>query len=86
MMILISRFNGNMIYHRHRIFRKDFENQPESNVGFKSVLTSVVLFGGNYGSPRRLRAKYSLCTNLRFMTKDFVLRRPSGGSHSERRR
>ena len=35
-------------------------------------------------SPRRLRAKYSLCTNLGFMTRDFVLRRPSGGSQSER--
>lgn len=86
MMILISRFNGNMIYHRHRIFRKDFENQPKRNVGFKGVLEDAVLLSGDYGSPRRLRAKYSLCTNLRFMTKDFVLRRPSGGSHSERRR
>ena len=85
-MILISRFNGNMIYHRHRIFRIDFENQLERNGGFESGLEDVVLWSGIYGSPRRLRAKYSLCTNLRFMTKDFVLRRPSGGSHSERRR
>ena len=36
--------------------------------------------GRIFKSPRRLRAKYSLCTNLRFMTKSFS---PSGGSLCE---
>lgn len=85
-MILIARFNGNKNYHYHHFSLKDFENHPEESVDLRNVFAWVVRFGGNYVSPRRLRAKYSLCTNLRFMTKDFVLRRSSGGSHSERGR
>lgn len=70
-------------YHYHRKKAKDFKKYPLRQDDFKKILAQVAESGGTHQSPRRLRAKYSLCTNQRFMTKDFVLRRPSGGSPSD---
>ncbi len=81
-MTSLCHFDELKNYHYHRIFAKDFKNYPTGeNVNFQSVLAWVVDFGGKSGwakSPRRLRAKYSLCTNLRFMPKGISALRAAG--------
>ena len=88
-MTSLCHFDELKNYHYHRIFAKDFKNYPTGeNVNFQSVLAWVVDFGGNsfWGkSPRRLRAKYSLCTNLRFIQRVSSSGGPPGARNSERR-
>ena len=90
-MTSLCRFDEVKNYHYHRIFAKDFKNYPTGEkVNFQSFLAWVVDFGGRSflaKSPRRLRAKYSLCTNLRFMTKGISALRAAGSYlRRERRR